>query len=178
MRHGIWLAIPAMMLAGCGESDPQSAEASGDVETVTINAKGEDGAAVSISASGSASSVSINGDGVNINAKLPGIEGANINSDFDIEGVKLYPGAKITSVNVNADSRKPEGQQGQVEFGLTAPAAPDVVLNWYAKAFAAKGVTTTTKGGTLSGKTGDGEDFVIELSPDGKGAKGRVRING
>lgn len=175
MHPGIWIAVPALLLAACGEKADAPA---GDVPEVTINAKGEGGGAVQINANAETSSISIDGDGVKINADLPGIDGMDINKDFEINGVKLYPGAKITSINVNADSRLPEGQQGRVEFGMTAPAAPDVVLNWYAKAFSAKGIATTTKGSMLSGKTADGEVFAIELNPDGKGAKGVVRISG
>lgn len=178
MKKAYWLAAPALLLGACGDSSSADKAGAGDVEQVTINAKGEDGGTVAISASGSGSSVSIKGDGVNINADLPGIDRINMNSDFDIDGVKLYPGAKITSLNINADSGKPDGQQGQVEFGLTAPAAPATVLDWYAKAFSAKGIATTTKGGSLTGKTKDGEAFAIDLAPEGSGSKGTVRISG
>lgn len=174
MKYAIWMLAPALMLAGCGEKPAQPAD--GDVGEVVINAKGEDGGAVKISADSKGSSISINGEGVNINADLPGIDGLNIGRDFDIDGVKLYPGAKITSVNVNADGAKPEGQQATVDFGLTAPAAPAAVLDWYAKAFAAKGIVTTSSAGKLSGTTKDGDNFAIELVPDGKGSKGKVRI--
>lgn len=177
MKMAYWLAGPALLLGACGDSATSDKQDAGDVEQVTINAKGEDGGSVAISANDDGSRVSIKGDGVNINADLPGIEGINIGRDFDIDGVKLYPGAKITSVNVNADSSKPEGQKGQVEFGLTAPAAPPVVLDWYAKAFAAKGIATTTKGATLAGKTKDGDSFAILLASEGAGSKGMVRIS-
>ena len=176
MKQAIWMIVPALALAACG--DKAADDGAGDVREVTINAKGEDGGNVRISADGKGSSISIDGDGVNINADLPGIDGLAVGSDFDIDGVKLYPGAKITSVNVNADAGKPEGQQGLVEFGLTAPAAPAAVLDWYAKAFAAKGIATTTKGAALTGKTKDGDAFAIELAPEGKGSIGKVRISG
>lgn len=176
MKHLNWIMVPALALTACGEKP--ATEAGGDIAEVTINAKGEEGGNVRISADGKGSSIRIDGDGVNINADLPGIDGLNVGSDFDIDGVKLYPGAKITSVNINADGGKPEGQQGMVDFGLTAPAAPDAVLQWYAKAFAAKGLTTTTKGGTLSGTTKDGDAFAISLTADGTGSKGKVRISG
>lgn len=178
MRIGFWLAGATLLLGACTEGASGDKHGDGDVERVTVNAKGEDGGSVAISANGSGSSVSIKGDGVNINADLPGIDGINVGSDFDIDGVKLYPGAKITSVNVNADSTKPEGQQGQVEFGLTAPAAPTAVLNWYSKAFAAKGIATTVKGSVLAGTSKDGDSFTIELAPQGTGSKGMVRISG
>jgi hypothetical protein len=176
MKQAIWMLVPALALTSCG--DKAADDSSGDVREVTINAKGEDGGNVRISADGKGSNISIDGDGVNINADLPGIDGLDIGSDFDIDGVKLYPGAKITSINVNADETRAKGQQGVVDFGLTAPAAPDVVLAWYAKAFADKGMTTTTKGSMLTGTTKDGDAFAIELAPDGTGSKGKVRISG
>ena len=178
MKHALVLLAPALLLAGCGESATPEAKPQGETPDISINAKDGEGGAVSISASGSSSSISVDGDGVNVNADLPGIDGLDVKSNFDIDGVKLYPGAKITSIDVNADSSKPEGQQGSVAFGMTAPAAPDVVLAWYAKAFASKGITTTTKGTTLSGKTKDGEAFSFELAPDGKGSRGKVQIVG
>jgi hypothetical protein len=175
MKKLIWIAVPALTLAACGE---KASDNSGDVSDVTINAKGEDGGTVSITADGSGSKVSINGDGVNINADLPGIDGLNIGSDFDIDGVKLYPGAKITSVNIDANAAKPEGKQGLVRFGMTAPAAPATVLDWYAKAFAAKGISAAVDGNALNGETKDGDAFTIQLAPDGAGSKGEVRISG
>jgi hypothetical protein len=176
MKQAIWMLVPALALAACGEKSAN--DGGGDVKDVTINAKGEDGGTVTIRADDKGSSIRIDGDGVNINADLPGIDGLDVASDFDIDGVKLYPGAKITSINVNADGGKPEGQQGVVDFALTAPAAPATVLAWYSKAFADKGIATTTKGSTLSGKTKDGDAFAIELAPDGTGSKGKVRISG
>lgn len=175
MKQILILVAPALLLAACSDIRP---EAKGDTPTVNIDAKGDGGGNVKISANGEGSSISIDGDGVNINADLPGIDGLDINSEFDIDGVKLYPGAKITSVNIAADGNKPEGQQGNVDFGMTAPAAPAAVLDWYAKAFSAKGLTTTVKGNALSGTTKDGDAFSITLSPNGKGSKGAVRISG
>lgn len=176
MKYAIWMMVPVLALAAC--SDKPAGDSGGEVTEVTINAKDGEGGYVKIGADGKGSSISIDGDGVNINADLPGIDKIDIGGDFDIDGVKLYPGAKITSVNISADGNKPEGQQGVVDFGLTAPAAPAVVLGWYAEAFAAKGMTTTTTGRTLNGTTKDGDAFAIELMPDGAGSKGKVRISG
>lgn len=178
MKMAFWLATPALLLSACSESTTAEKKVEGEVEQVTINAKGEDGGAVTITADSKGSRIKIDGDGVHINADLPGIDGLDVGSDFDIDGVRLYPGAKITSVNVNADAGKPEGKQGQVDFGLAAPAAPATVLNWYTKAFAAKGIATTTKGGTLTGTSKDGDAFAIELAPEGTGSKGKIRVSG
>jgi hypothetical protein len=175
MKELIWIAVPALMLAACGD---KASDQSGDSADVTINAKGEDGDTVSITADGKGSKVNIKGDGVNINADLPGIDGLNLGSDFDIDGVKLYPGAKITSVNIAAESSKAGDKQGLVRFGMTAPAAPATVLDWYAKAFAAKGMKAALNGNALNGETKDGDAFTIELAPDGAGSKGEVRISG
>jgi hypothetical protein len=173
MKQAIWMLVPALMLAACG--DEPSNNKGDEAIDISINAKDEDGSSVSVSSS-SSSSVSVDSNGVSIKADISGLDGIASSGDFDIDGVKLYPGAKITGVNVNADSSKPEGQQGQVEFGMTAPAAPATVIDWYAKAFAAKGVTTAVKGSTLSGKSKDGDAFSIDLAADGTGSKGKIRI--
>ena len=175
MKRVSILILPALVLAGCGDSNTAG---KGDEPNVDIAIGGADGDDVSVKADEKGGSVSINADGVSIKADIPGLDDLDIKSDFDIDGVKLYPGAKITSFKLGADASKPEGEQGIVRFGLSAPAAPAVVLDWYVKAFAAKGVATTLKGSALTGTSKDGDDFTFTLTPDGTGSKGEVKISG
>jgi hypothetical protein len=171
MKRFLILIGPALMLGACTESDQNS-----DTVPVNVDAKGDNGGKVEISANSAGGSLRIDGDGVNIDANLPGLDGLDINSDFDIDGVKLYPGAKITGININADSGKAEGKRSVVRFSLTAPAAPAAVLDWYAKAFAAKGITAAVTGNILNGQTKDGDNFTLTMSPDGTGSKGEFRV--
>jgi hypothetical protein len=132
--------------------------------------------------------------GVNIKAdmekgevelKLPGgIAGkvsipAGIEPDakFDLDGVGRYPGAKLTSVNVQASGKDGDGR-GQVLLGFSAPGAATQVANWYAKALADKGRTPSRSGNTLTGTTEDGDRMVIAVEDGNTGvARGRITIS-
>src|SRR5512139_2351359 len=58
------------------------------------------------------------------------------NPDVDIDGVKLYPGARVTGVDIS-------GEDGQSEGGMTirfiSDAAPNKIRDYYITAFMAKG---------------------------------------
>ncbi len=153
-----YLIPPMMLLAACGQSGEK-----GDSSEVTVHADGESG------------KLKIGGDGVNIDLDIPDIADLNIDSDFDIDGVKLYPGSQITTMDINADSRD-GASDAVIKFGFTAPAAPKVAADWMAGEFAKKSVKITRTGDTLAGKGKDGEDFTISFGPDGATSKGEVRI--
>ena len=96
------------------------------------------------------------------------------NSHFDIDGVGLYPGAKVTSMKVDALSDP--GKSG-VRIDYTAPAAIDTVRGWYAKAFAEKHVAITPNGAGLSGNTADGDAVVMTFAPAGAATtKGVIEV--
>ncbi|MEY4269550.1 MAG: hypothetical protein RLZZ58_766, partial [Pseudomonadota bacterium] len=118
------------------------------------------------------------GDGVDINAKLPGLDMRDINADFDIDGVGLYPGASVTSMNVNATSKDGNSGKGTVKFGFNAPASADTVAAWYAGEFAKAGLKATRAGNKVSGTTNDGDAFSINLSPDGTASTGEIEVSG
>lgn len=167
MKKFAIIAMPLLILSACADNSGEKAEKEAATgENLTISADGDGG------------NVSIKGGGISVSADLPGLDEIDANTDFDIDGVKLYPGAKITSFNLGVDGDRPEGKQGVVRFGLSAPAAPATVLNWYSKAFAARGVTTSVKGSVLNGTSKDGDVFSISLTPEGSGSKGEIKITG
>jgi hypothetical protein len=177
-RHIAIAALPLLLLGACGAHEDKADH--GDATEVAVSTEGDassDGS-VSVSASGAASSVSIKGDGVDINAKLPGLDMSDINADFDIDGVGLYPGSKVTNVNVNATSTDGKEGKGTVKFGFTAPASADTVAAWYAGEFAKAGLKATRTGAKVSGSTKDGDPFTINISPDGTGSKGEIEVSG
>src|SRR3546814_10409966 len=47
----------------------------------------------------------------------------DVASDFDIDGVKLYPGSQVTKVDVDADDKN-GADKATVKLGFTSPAAP------------------------------------------------------
>ena len=165
-----FLIPPMMLLAACGSEEKRTA----DRPEVTINA-GDDQGGVVIKAGKDGGNVRIGGKGPSIDIAIPDFVDLDVESDFDIDGVKLYPGSKVTSVDVNA--RKKDGLDNTtVKLGFTAPAAPKVAADWMAAEFGKKGVQVARTGDTLAGKDKDGDAFTIKFGPDGANSKGEVLI--
>jgi hypothetical protein len=180
----VMLAGAALLaFAACSESKVQSAdEKTGKQVDISINTS-DDG-----DATARAEAVTIDGDsdtgkyavklpgGIEANVKLPG-DMLN-ETHFDIDGVGLYPGAKVGSVNVKALTGKGE-HEATVKIGFSAPADAAAVADWYQQQFEAKKVAVTRNGETLTGKTEDGDDFTLALVPAATGtSKGELTILG
>lgn len=163
-----YLLPPMMLLAACGQSDRK------DQPEVSINAGGEKGG-VHISAGKDGGRIKIGGEGAGIDMKLPDFADLDIESDFDIDGVKLYPGSKVTAVDVDA-SDADGTDKAKVRLDFTSPAAPAKAADWMAAEFAKKGTKVTRTGDTLAGRDKDGADFTVRFEPDGNASKGEVRI--
>jgi hypothetical protein len=101
--------------------------------------------------------------------KLP--EGTMNHGNFDIDGVKMMPGATITGFSVFA------GDKGAtVHFAFKAPASPENVRTYFVEQFKAKGVEAAASGSAVSGKTKDGNPFVINVQPAAQGSQGTIEI--
>ena len=165
-----YLIPPMMLLAACGQGEDKK-----DQPEVSVNAGDEHGGVqISTNKDGSGR-IKIGGDGVGLDMKLPDFANLDIEGDFDIDGVKLYPGSNVTTVNVDALA-KDGNDKAKVELGFTSPATPKKAADWMAAEFAKKSVAVARSGDTLTGKTKDGEDFAISFAPDGANAKGKVLI--
>jgi len=109
-------------------------------------------------------------------AKLPMPDSIAEDSKFDIDGVGLYPGARVDTINVNADKKgDPSGDKAVVVLGFAAPASAETVAGWYEGQFQAKDIAVRRKGTLLTGKTDDGDDFALLLS-DAAGGKARGQL--
>lgn len=151
MKHVAFLII-LPLLAGC---DVHSKNPAND-DQVSIRAN-EDG------------QVSFDVPFASGNVKLPA--GSMSSSDFDIEGVKMIPGGRITSFNIDA------GDKGAtVNFGFKAPGSPDEVRTYFADQFGKKGIDAAVVGDSVSGKTKDGDPFVIRVEPAAQGSQGTITI--
>lgn len=104
------------------------------------------------------------------NIKLPA--GMMSSADFDIDGVKMYPGATVTGFNVDA-----ENGRALVDIAFAAPAAPDAVRDYFLEQFKAKGVDARADGQGISGTSKDGDRFTMTFAPDGGGSNGDIRID-
>jgi len=164
-----FLIPPMMLLAACGSEEKKS-----EGTEVSINAGDEHGG-VQIKTGKDGGNIKIGGDGAAIDIDIPDFVDLDIESDFDIDGVKLYPGSKVTKVDVDANDKN-GADTATVKLGFTSPAAPAKAADWMAGEFAKKGVKVTRSGDTLAGKDKDGADFRINFVPDGANAKGEVVI--
>ena len=170
MREAILIPFAALALTACDKNDGKEGT------SVSINAKSESGKDVVINADGKTGAVRVQLPGVNADLTLPKV--MLDNADFDIDGVELYPGSNVRSLNVVAD--KSGGKDAaNVKVSFSAPAAPETVRDWFAKEFADNAMTVKTAGERLTGTTKDGDAFSIDFAPDGaKATNGTIEIIG
>lgn len=157
----IWLILPiAAALTACG-----------DGEGTSVSIKGEDGN--TIASVGKDGRVAIKAPGFEGTVKLPKFEfGAD---DFEVDGLKLYPGSTIANLNVDSSG----GNEGSVKVDFDAPAAATQVESWFREQMQSAGFTLDAKDGALSGKTSDGSPFTLKIAPHGDGkARGTLSVTG
>jgi hypothetical protein len=165
-----YLLPPILLLAACGQEEEKKAG-----PEISINAGDEHGGVKITSSKDGGGKVKIGGDGVDIDIDVPDFVDFDVTGDFDIDGVKLYPGSRVTSVNVDATDRN-GADKAVVKLGFTSPAAPAKAADWMAGEFARQGVRISRTADTLAGKDKDGADFTIKFGPDGANSKGEVLI--
>ncbi len=152
----ISMLIGLGMLSGCGDADDRKASAVND-----------NGADVSLHVGGN------DADGAKIAGKfkLPSIKLGT--QDVDIAGVRLYPGAQVTGIDV-------AGEEGESEGGVTIRFDSDAsmmsVRDYYLIAFKKRGVAATLKGNDITGRDLDGKAFNIALTPEGESSRGVIKL--
>ena len=165
-----YLLPPILLLAACGQDEKAK-----DGTEISINAGDKNGGVQITSSKDGGGKVKIGGDGVDIDIDVPDFVDFDVTGDFDIDGVKLYPGSQVTTVNVDATDKN-GADKAVVKLGFTSPAAPAKAAEWMAGEFAKQAIKVTRTGDTLAGKDKDGADFTIKFGPDGANSKGEVLI--
>jgi hypothetical protein len=136
-----------------------------DPDERRVNAQNDNGSDLSMTVDGG------NKKAAKISLSLPSIKLGT--PDVDIDGVKLYPGARVTGVDIS-------GQEGQSEGGLIirfdADVASDKVRDYYLAAFKAKGVAVSQGRNGISGKDEDGKPFRIMLEDNGGKTRGTIQM--
>lgn len=150
-----WIALPLVLaLAACGGGNGE-----GNGATISVKS-GEGDASIKADKDGR---VAIKAPGFEGSIKLPKFDlGAG---NFEIDGLKLYPGSTISSFD--ADANRDKGGKDSVRVTFDAPAAADQVRNWFQEQMQTAGFTVAAKDGQLTGKTGEGSDFTLKLDPAG-----------
>lgn len=150
-----WLVLPLMAaLAACGGGTGEG-----------------NGASISVKSGEGDATIKADKDG-RVAVKVPGFEGSiklpkfDLKAEnFDVDGLKLYPGSTIASLNV--DANRDAGGEDTVRVQFESPAAAGPVRSWFEEQMQTAGFTVAAKDGQLSGKTGEGSDFTLKVDPAG-----------
>ena len=162
--------LALVVLSACGSPDETK-----DGTNISINAKDEDGV-VAINADGKTGKVSVNLPGFNANLKLPKM--MLDHSNFDLDGVKLYPESKVRSVNVDADDKGGK-DKANVRIAFESPADVAKVKAWFKAGFAEQEIKVSETPTGFTGATDDGDAFVLALAPNGRAmTSGTIEITG
>lgn len=154
-------AIP-LTLSACSASDEGKGD---DGFEMSIDVDGEGGDkpdSIKIGGEGEDSKLSIKTDGFSMDVDLPQI---SIDSDdFDLNNVSLYPGTKVTGLNVEDK----DGQGGKVILSFDAPSNAKDLVSWFEEKMTDENFVVEKDGNTLSGKTDEGDAFLLELTEKAK----------
>jgi hypothetical protein len=150
-RSALFLLLP--LLAGCNVHSKGSA-------------KGDDNVSVRADESGN---ISFDVPFAKGEMKVPA--GFMSKGAVDIDGVKLMPGSQVTAFNLDSHNNL-----SNVEMSFTAPASPDQVRSYFIDQFRKQGVTATTSGDAVTGKSKDGNPFRIEVGPAATGSQGKIVV--
>ncbi len=115
--------------------------------------------------------ISINADGFKLDLDIPDL---NIDARTD-KSDKIYPGSKITGLNVNANRKNGKGD-AEVELRFTSPAGSEEVATWFADKMRKDGGTATISGNTVTGTSDEGKAFTLRLDGDGDTTKGTLNL--
>ena len=157
----IGAALLTLPLAGCDN---------GSGTSFTLNAT-DANSAMTVTDNGQTGEFAVNVPGFAGKLKMPRIHLDG--DDVDLNGVHLYPGSKVTGMNIDADH-----DQGAVHIAFESPADPATVQAWFLDKLNAAGFMLHAEGSGLSGTSESGEPFTLDLQPDGTGhAKGRINAS-
>lgn len=160
MRATVSILTAAVALAACG--------------------KGEVGTTITLNVADGNTVASANGESGEVKLDVPGFQGKftlpklQVTADnFDLNGVHLYPGSTISSLNLDAG----RGQDGAVRVAFTSPARPGVVRDWLMQRLNKAGFAVSASGTGLTGTTNERKPFTLDLQPAGnEAASGTITV--
>lgn len=151
-----WVVLSGLSLLAVASCNVETKNAAGGDTKVAIEGDGN-------------GSVSFNLPFAKGQVKLP--EGMMTSANFDIDGVKLMPGSKVTGFTVDA------GDGGAtVKARFISPKSVDEVKSYFLTEFGAKQVSASAAGNRITGSGKDNEQFTIDLSPQGNLTQGDIVI--
>ncbi|MBY0582459.1 MAG: hypothetical protein K2P68_06000 [Sphingomonas sp.] len=145
--------------------------------SISINSADEDGNVVA-GVDGKTGRVSVDTPVFKGSLTLPKL---HLDADnFDLNGVHLYPGSTISTMNIDAHKKGEDNDDdGALVMTFDSPADPATVRDWFKTRLSAAGFTLTDAGNGLTGTTDEKKPFKLDLVPAAGGhAKGTIAING
>lgn len=155
-KYLIALSAVPLILSACSVSENEQ----DDGFEMSIDADGEGGSStdtVNIGGKGEGSKFSIKAEGFAMDIDLPPI--SLDTDDVDLNNLSLYPGTKVTGLNVEDK----EGEGGKVTLSFDAPSNSKDLVSWFENKMTDENFTFETDGSMISGKTNEGDPFVLEL---------------
>lgn len=120
------------------------------------------------------------GEAANVSIDLPAVKGRFTlpslkveTEDIEIDGVRLYPGARVTAVDISGADGLNESAV-RVRFDADAP--PAQVRDYFLAAFRKKGVPVDVAGNRITGRDSNGKPFAIILWTQEAGTRGLLRM--
>jgi len=159
LRSLLFTSLCALTLAGCDRSG------SGQGTSVTINA---DGGNMLGALDGKSGEMKIDVPGFSGKIKIPKVHLDATN--FDLNGVHLYPGSTIDSMDITGNSDK-----GGMRLRFTSPATPETVRDWFQDRLSKADFKLKQDAQGLTGTTDEHKPFRLDLTGDGADrAKGTI----
>jgi hypothetical protein len=157
----IFVTLP--LLAACHAESQKSTSSATVGDAVAITSQS--------SASAGEHGLKIDTDGFKASLDIPGM--ALGGKDFDISGMKLYPGSEVHGMKVAA-SAKDGNKHGTVTVSFTSPAAPEAVLVHATAQAKAHDWSLTRNGNTLNGVNDEGDTLIYTVTPSGTASSGTI----
>ncbi|QJB69186.1 hypothetical protein [Parasphingorhabdus halotolerans] len=162
-RHFIALAALPLVLSACSRTDSEKGADDGVEFSVDLGGDGSKADKIKIGGDGEDSKFSIKADGFSLDVDLPSI--TLDSDDFDLNNVALYPGTKVTGLDVEDK----DGKGGKVTLSFVAPTDTKTLTSWFEEKMKAESFEVAKSSNGLSGKTGEGDPFDLTL--DSKSSK-------
>jgi hypothetical protein len=154
MRFGL-VAIGALALAGCSGGE-------GEGTSIQISGNSEDGNVHGAVVDGKSGKVKVDLPGFQGSFSLPKIQVTADN--FDLNGVKLYPGTNIRGINVDAGDG---ADNDHVRISFDSPATAAAVRDYLRPRLSKAGYTLRAAADGLRGTTDEGKTFALSVKDAG-----------
>lgn len=99
-------------------------------------------------------------------------------SEFDIDGLKLYPGSTVEGMDIKSVEAAGDDKRSTVRISYTAPAAPAVVRAWYLSQSASLERPLQAAGDALAGSTEEGKAITMRFEPVDQRTRGLILVEG